>query len=133
EGDAGETFTISGDVLRVLIAKLAYHNKESYKGEAAHVGPGGYGARNALGWKELYHTGPNQGHLKKVPKDGTRELARVALMAAVVDEIAFHDNHRPEGVALLTFAEALGIDIEHVRREADWDMLTPKQQQERIK
>lgn len=98
--------------------------------------PGRNAAFPAMGLPRLAHEGHynlNQAKLAEALVDRTpNDVWKGILTAATYDEISYGDYRKPEAFVLLTFAEALEIDVELIRKESDWDTLSKKQQKERL-
>lgn len=54
----------------------------------------------------------------------------VAFVEAANHECKYHDYHKPEPHVLDAFAEFYGIDREHIRREAEIELMTKKERKE---
>lgn len=54
----------------------------------------------------------------------------VAFTEAANHECKYHDYHKPEPHVLDAFAERFGIDREHIRREAEIELMTKKERKE---
>lgn len=112
------------EIIRAMILKLLESNSYSQTRQAKYNGPAAQEVR-AKYCGTFYDPGPSLEQMDRVAALPMREALLAAFNAACMDEIAFHDFYKPSGFALLTFAEAFGIDVEHIRKEADME-LAPK-------
>lgn len=89
-------------------------------------------------WRALRldHSGPDDGHgdQRIFEKPYSKSLEGL-FVAMTWDEIAVGERNpqNDPGLALFKFAEVLEIDVEGIRKQAEFDTLSKKQQQERLK
>lgn len=127
---------VTGPVAKALIVKALDRCRDVPDSAAKHRGPAKYKLieQHFGDVHRCYRSEwPTPKDVDKLPDAGSAELMRLALDVAAMDEIGICDYHRPSGYALQAFADALGIDTELIRKEADWDTLSRKAQAERLK
>lgn len=122
---------LGGSMAQVVLLKALQVHTDTVLSGPAHRGPDGEGLLRPFGLTPYGRQAKADDHLR-MPAPGSIEMAKLALGMCVRDEIAYGDVQKPSGWALFAFAEALQIDVGRVRKIADFECLSKKQQVERL-
>lgn len=77
--------------------------------------------------RETLGSGHLGGRMHELPDD---KRLLVAFTAAARYECAYHDNHKPEARVLTAFADFFDLDKDHIRREAEVELMSKKERKE---